>query len=165
MSIVDGTSDVMEPELMEIDEDLADVRLVPQQEDQSNIVMFQCGADAEITTADVAITTVQHCIWAGRTRAVRVEDVEDEEDEQQHRDTTDEEDEVMDDNDKMYKVISAWNHIHEHVQRQRGRKSAPMLTEDDLKHLRPFALKVSSHMAGRTFAKLERAFPSSDVLS
>ncbi|KAI0087623.1 hypothetical protein BDY19DRAFT_855282, partial [Irpex rosettiformis] len=39
------------------------------------------------------------------------------------------------------------------------------LTEDDLKHLRPFALKVDSHMPGHTFAKLPYAFPDSSVPS
>ncbi|KAI0742154.1 hypothetical protein BC629DRAFT_1271871, partial [Irpex lacteus] len=39
------------------------------------------------------------------------------------------------------------------------------LTEEDLNHLRPFALKVSSHMAGRTFAKLDKTFPTANVPS
>ena len=37
------------------------------------------------------------------------------------------------------------------------------LTEDDLKFLRPFALKVNTHMPGATFAQLPLAFPDSNI--
>ncbi|KAI0087702.1 hypothetical protein BDY19DRAFT_892183, partial [Irpex rosettiformis] len=39
----------------------------------------------------------------------------------------------------------------------------PSLTDEDLRYLRPFALKVDSHMPGNTFAKLPYAFPASSV--
>lgn len=39
------------------------------------------------------------------------------------------------------------------------------LTEDDLEYLRPFALKVDTHMPGTTFARLPYAFPHSGVNS
>ncbi|KAI0371590.1 hypothetical protein BV20DRAFT_942100, partial [Pilatotrama ljubarskyi] len=39
------------------------------------------------------------------------------------------------------------------------------LTEEDLQCLRPFALKVETHMPGRTFAKLQYAFPSANLES
>ncbi|KAI0795169.1 hypothetical protein BC629DRAFT_1250557, partial [Irpex lacteus] len=39
------------------------------------------------------------------------------------------------------------------------------LDQDDFDYLRPFALKVDTHMPGETFAKLEYAFPSSNVPS
>ncbi|EIW51320.1 uncharacterized protein TRAVEDRAFT_91364, partial [Trametes versicolor FP-101664 SS1] len=39
------------------------------------------------------------------------------------------------------------------------------LTEEDLENLRPFALKVESHMSGRTFAKLPQTFPHSSLES
>ena len=37
------------------------------------------------------------------------------------------------------------------------------LTEDDLKFLRPFTLKVNMHMPGVTFAQLPLAFPNSNI--
>ncbi|EIW62613.1 uncharacterized protein TRAVEDRAFT_76459, partial [Trametes versicolor FP-101664 SS1] len=37
------------------------------------------------------------------------------------------------------------------------------LTEEDLEFLRPFALKVESHMPGETFAKLPFAFPQANL--
>lgn len=39
------------------------------------------------------------------------------------------------------------------------------LTEEDYQHLRPFALKVDTHMSGAAFAKLPYAFPSSGAPS
>ncbi|KAI0369835.1 hypothetical protein BV20DRAFT_911316, partial [Pilatotrama ljubarskyi] len=39
------------------------------------------------------------------------------------------------------------------------------LTERDLEYLRPFALKVDTHMPGKTFSKLPFAFPQCNVSS
>ena len=43
--------------------------------------------------------------------------------------------------------------------------SAEDLTEDDLKFLHPFALKVDTHMPGKTFEKLPYAFPQANLSS
>ncbi|KAI0683539.1 hypothetical protein C8Q76DRAFT_594615, partial [Earliella scabrosa] len=37
------------------------------------------------------------------------------------------------------------------------------ITSNDLEHLRPFALKVDTHMPGKTFSKLQFAFPDAHI--
>lgn len=143
-------------------------------------------------TADAALRMASEHIWAGRTRAhaAAVDDdaneVEDELDGQTADGSGEEEYEYEYewgtenyDSDK-FTAISVWDELSELFQ-QKGRVSgastdggicldfdsmlgaAEDITDDDLAHLRPFALKVDTHMPGKTFTKLKFAFPDANV--
>ncbi|OJT08402.1 hypothetical protein TRAPUB_690 [Trametes pubescens] len=61
-----------------------------------------------------------------------------------------------------YEAISVWDKLAESLVRE-GLVTLEDLTEEELQFLRPFALKVGSHMSSATFAKLALAFPDSNV--
>lgn len=73
-----------------------------------------------------AIAAVQQRVWAGRTRAVRVEDAEDEEEDEQLRDGASSEDELdpRERDDETYEAISAWDRIREIIERKGGKSGA-----------------------------------------
>ncbi|KAJ3005166.1 hypothetical protein NUW54_g4465 [Trametes sanguinea] len=118
-------------------------------------------------------------IWHGRTRRTTVEDAPDSDDEDEapvvHHDDGFEDpmlensagSGIRDDSDSdedEYEAISIWDQLAEGFLRA-GMVSGEDLTEEDLECLRPFALKVETHMPGETFAKLPYAFPNANLKS
>ncbi|PIL25594.1 hypothetical protein GSI_11342 [Ganoderma sinense ZZ0214-1] len=113
---------------------------------------------------DAAISNLQQSVWAGRTRSYRpptVEDAaEDDELEEAERDLGGPELSLEDREvwERLhveeqglaeYEAISVWDELAETFLRE-GMISGEDLTEDDMRILRPFSLKVDTHVSGNT---------------
>ncbi|KAL7277981.1 hypothetical protein ACG7TL_007934 [Trametes sanguinea] len=122
-----------------------------------------------------ATQAVQQRAWQGRLRTTVEDDPGPEADEatdEPSGEITADNDEAYDwdhagpaeDNSADFEAISVWDRLAESFLRA-GLISGQDLSEEDLQVLRPFALKVETHMPGKTFAKLPFAFPQSNVES
>ncbi|CDO68471.1 hypothetical protein BN946_scf184754.g5 [Trametes cinnabarina] len=130
-----------------------------------------------------ATQTVQQRVWQGRPRCATVEDDSEPDDEdlganhsgsadsrqrhgdyEVHEECQDWEDCRETEGDREFEAISVWDRLTESFLRS-GLISGLDLTEEDLQFLRPFALKVETHMPGKTFSKLPFAFPQCNLES
>ncbi|PIL32951.1 hypothetical protein GSI_05069 [Ganoderma sinense ZZ0214-1] len=134
-------------------------------------------SDAAAADLDAAATNLQESVWAGRTRSYRPPTVEDAEDDDDHdmgegdaggpelsledREVWErlhaEEQEVAE-----HEAISVWDELAESFLRE-GMISGEDLTEEDMRILRPFSLKVDKHIPSNTYELFLPTFPESKV--
>lgn len=126
--------------------------------------------------------------WEGRTRYRQptVADADEEDEPLLAEPSSDEDTDFADleaEKEEQYTAISVWDELVESLLREglisgrlyttfaRARAhgcddcAAEDLTEEDMEHLRPFALKVNTHMSGSAFSQLPFAFPHANVSS